>query len=78
MRTTVTVDESLVHELVAVTGARTKTAAVRQALIEQIRLAKLRRLADLLGTVDVDDAALADGDRLDLSRAASVSVEAKP
>ena len=68
MRTTVTVDEALVRELVDVTGLRTKTAAVRQAVIEQIRLAKLRRLADLLGSVDVDEAALVDGAQRDLER----------
>jgi hypothetical protein len=70
MRTTVTVDEALVRELVEVTGAGTKTAAVRLAVVEQIRLARLRRLADLLGTVEVDDDALAHGDRLDAARAA--------
>lgn len=68
MRSTVTVDEAQVAELVALTGARSKTAAVKLALGEQIRLAKLRRLSDLLGHVEVDEAALDSGDAADLAR----------
>lgn len=54
MRTNVTLDESLVAELLRLSGAKTKTAAVTVAVTEQIRRAKLRKLADLLGHVGVD------------------------
>lgn len=57
MRTNVTLDESLVAELLRLSGAKTKTAAVTAAVTEQIRRAKLRKLADLLGHVGVDNEA---------------------
>lgn len=75
MRSTVTVEESLVAELVALTGARSKTAAVKHALEEQVRLAKLKRLSALLGTIEIDEAALADGDAADLARTARLRGE---
>lgn len=55
MRTNVVLDESKVAELVELSGARSKTAAVAQAVNEEIRRRKLRRLCDLLGTVDTND-----------------------
>ena len=58
MRTTVTLDESLVQELLQVSKSATKTAAVTYAVKEQIRRAKLERLATLLGSIDVDDEAI--------------------
>ena len=51
MRTTVTLDEKLVKELMKFTDAKTKTAAVAIAVKDQIRRAKLKKLADFLGTV---------------------------
>ncbi|MBW2066850.1 MAG: type II toxin-antitoxin system VapB family antitoxin [Deltaproteobacteria bacterium] len=68
MRTTVTLDEELVRELVKVSNAKSKTAAVALAVKEQIRRAKLRKLADLLGTVDVDEKAVREGEKADLER----------
>lgn len=68
MRTTVTLDENLVRELVEISGAKTKTAAVAAAVREQVRRAKLERLAGLLGTVDVDAEAIEAGDDADLRR----------
>ena len=55
MRTTVTLDEKLVRELVKVTNVKTKTSAVALAVKEHIRRVKLKKLAALLGTVDVDE-----------------------
>jgi len=69
MRTTVTLDEELVQELVKVSNAKTKTAAVALAVKEQIRRAKLKKLADLLGTVDIDEEAIREGEKADLRRA---------
>jgi Arc/MetJ family transcription regulator len=69
MRTTVTLDENLVRELLKISGAKTKTAAVALAVKEQIRRAKLKKLAGLLGTVDVDEKAIQESNRADMKRA---------
>ena len=69
MRTTVTLDENLVRELVKFSGAKTKTAAVALAVKEQIRRAKLKKLAGLLGTVDIDEKAIAESNIADMKRA---------
>ena len=69
MRTTVTLDEKLVRELVEFTNAKTKTAAVAMAVKEQIRRAKLKKLADFLGTVAIDERAIKEGNKADMKRA---------
>ena len=69
MRTTVTLDENLVRELVKFTDAKTKTAAVAIAVKEQIRRAKLKKLAGLLGTVAVDEKAIKESNKADMKRA---------
>jgi Arc/MetJ family transcription regulator len=69
MRTTVTLDENLVRELVKFSGAKTKTAAVALAVKEQIRRAKLKKLSGLLGTVDVDEEAIQESNKADMKRA---------
>lgn len=61
MRTTVTLDEKLVKELLEFTDAKAKTAAVAIAVKEQIRRAKLKKLADFLGTVAIDEKAIKEG-----------------
>jgi hypothetical protein len=68
MRTTVTLDDKLVMELMQLSHARTKTAAVASAVKEQIRRTKLKKLADLLGTIDVDETEIEESDRLDMIR----------
>ena len=69
MRTTVTLDEALVRELLELSDASTKTAAVSLAVKEQIRRAKLKRLSELLGNVDVDEQVINEGNTADLNRA---------
>ncbi len=69
MRTTVTLDENLIGELLNLTHAKTKTGAVALAVKEYIRRAKLKKLAGLLGTVDVDEKAINEGDKADMRRA---------
>ena len=69
MRTTVTLDETLIGELLRFSDAKTKTAAVALAVKEQIRRAKLKQLAGLLGTVDVDEKALVESNEADMRRA---------
>jgi hypothetical protein len=72
VRTNVTLDESLVSELLALSGEKTKTAAVTTAVREQIRRAKRRKLAALLGRIDVDKAALEEQEEADRRRAGSL------
>jgi len=69
MRTTVTIDENLVRELMKLSDAKTKTAAVAFAVQEQIRRAKLKKLASLLGTVTVDEKAINESNQADIKRA---------
>jgi hypothetical protein len=69
MRTTVTLDEHLVRELVKFSNAKTKTAAVALAVKEQIRRAKLKKLAGFLGTIDVDEKAIKESNKADMRRA---------
>jgi len=68
MRTTVTLDEGLLNELMKYFKAKTKTAAVAQAVKEQIRRAKLKRLADQLGNIAVDEEAIANSNNADRKR----------
>ena len=68
MRTTVTLDEALVRELLEFSKANTKTAAVALAVKEQIRREKLKRLAGLLGKVDIDEKAIHKGYKADMRR----------
>jgi Arc/MetJ family transcription regulator len=69
MRTTVTLDESLVNELMRFSMAKTKTSAVTQAVKDQIRKAKLQLLASLLGSIEVDEKAVDEANDTDLERA---------
>ena len=69
MRTTVTLDENLVRELLKLSDAKTKTAAVAFAVQEQIRRAKLKKLASLLGTITVDEKAVDESNKADMKRA---------
>jgi hypothetical protein len=69
MRTTVTLDEKLVKELVKFTDEKTKTAAVAIAVKEQIRRAKLKKLAGLLGTVAIDEKVIKESIKADMKRA---------
>lgn len=68
MRTTVTLDETLVRELLKFSKKQTKTAAVTQAVKKQIRRAKLKQLASLLGTVDINEKAIEESNEADMKR----------
>lgn len=68
MRTTVTIDDNLVRELIKLSKTKTKTAAVVLAVKEHIRREKLKRLAGLLGSVEIDDVVIQDGKTRDLAR----------
>ncbi|MDA2927146.1 type II toxin-antitoxin system VapB family antitoxin [Acidobacteria bacterium AH-259-G07] len=51
MATTVTLSSQMVNEVKALTGARTKTEAVRDALSEYIRARRRQELLGLAGKV---------------------------
>lgn len=53
-RTTVTLPAHLVRQLIDLTGRRTKTAAVRLAVEEEIRRRRLERLRKAVGTLQFD------------------------
>lgn len=69
MRTTVTLDEEMVRELMEYCNAKSKTAAVASAIKDQIRRAKLKQLASLLGTVDLDEKSIQESNEADMRRA---------
>jgi len=68
MRTTITLDEQLVNELLKLSPAKSKTAAVTAAVREQIRREKLKRLAGLLGKIEMDEEQIKRADSLDMER----------
>jgi hypothetical protein len=55
MRTTMSLDDGLIKELMDVTGARTKTEAIHLAISEFIRRKKLEGLKALSGKIRVAD-----------------------
>ncbi len=54
MRTTMSLDEGLIKELMEVTNARTKTEAIHLAISDFIRRRKLERLKALSGKIHLD------------------------
>lgn len=54
MRTTLNLDDELVKELMRVTGAKTKTEAIHQAIAAFIRQRRLEGLKALSGKVHLD------------------------
>ncbi|MFT5090180.1 MAG: Arc/MetJ family transcription regulator [Candidatus Latescibacterota bacterium] len=53
MATTVTLDSEMVKAVQKATDEKSKAAAVRLALREYLRTQKLRKLADLAGSIDL-------------------------
>jgi Arc/MetJ family transcription regulator len=54
MRTTLTLDDELVTEVMKATSAKTKTRAVTIALEQFVRRQKIDALRSMLGTLDLD------------------------
>lgn len=54
MRTTLDIPEDLVDEAMKLTGAKTKSQLIREALEAQIERIKRKRLIALKGTIDLD------------------------
>lgn len=55
MRTTLSLDDRLIKELMEVTGAKTKTEAIHLAISEFIRRKKLEGLKALSGKIHIAD-----------------------
>jgi Arc/MetJ family transcription regulator len=55
MRTTLVLDEDTLPELMEITGARTRSEAVRRALREFIRAKRTEELLALRGRFDIED-----------------------
>ena len=55
MRTTMSLDDALIKELMEVTGARTRTEAIHLAISEFIRRKKLEGLKALSGKIRLAD-----------------------
>ncbi len=54
MRTTLDIPEDLINEAMKITGAKTKSQVIKEALEEQIRKAKRQRLLNFKGKLDLD------------------------
>jgi Arc/MetJ family transcription regulator len=52
MRTYIVLDDELVTEALAMTGAKTKSELVRLAILELVRARKRKSLLDLAGQID--------------------------
>ena len=55
MRTTINVRDSIFEEIIAITGARTKTDAVNRALREYVRLKRKQVLVNLSGKIHIEE-----------------------
>ena len=55
MRTTVNIDDNLFTILMNLTQAKTKTEAVRSALVDYIKLKKKENLLDSRGQLSIED-----------------------
>ncbi|MDR9416824.1 MAG: type II toxin-antitoxin system VapB family antitoxin [Gracilimonas sp.] len=54
MKTTLNIPEDLIEEAMKVTGAKTKSQLIKDALQKQINRSKRKKLIALKGTVDLD------------------------
>lgn len=54
MRTTIEIPEELLKEVMKITGATTKSQAIKLALEEKIAITKRKRLIAMKGSIDLD------------------------
>ena len=54
MRTTLDIPEDLINEAMKITGAKTKSQVIKEALEEQIRKVKRQRLLNFKGKLDLN------------------------
>ena len=55
MRTTLTIDDSQVHDLMRVTGQSSPVSAIRHALDDYLRQSRKRKVLALRGQIQIDD-----------------------
>lgn len=55
MRTTLTIDDNLMSQLMQVTGESSPAKAVRQAMQDYVQQARLKKLLALRGQVAIED-----------------------
>jgi hypothetical protein len=76
MRTTITMDDSLLRELSDACGEKAMSKAVTIAVKEYLRRNKLKKLSSMLGKVEFDVESSGSADALDLERANSLTGQA--
>ncbi len=54
MRTTLDISDALIKEAMAITGAKTKSQVITEALEAQIKRSKRQRLLKFKGKIDLD------------------------
>lgn len=55
MRTTINIDDNLFRDLMSATQSKSKTEAVKTAIIEYLRLKRKERVLSMRGKLDIDD-----------------------
>ncbi len=55
MRTTLNIDDYLFQDLLDITRAKTKTEAVKTALIEYLRIKRKEKVLSMRGRLDITD-----------------------
>jgi Arc/MetJ family transcription regulator len=55
MRTTITIDDNLMNQLMQTTGESSPAKALRQAVQDYVRQARLKKLLALRGQVPIED-----------------------
>lgn len=55
MRTTINVDDSIIEDLMKYSGAKSKTGAVNEAIVEYVRSKKIETLISLLDEIEFED-----------------------
>jgi len=68
VRVRVNLDAALVEELLALSGEKSLSAAVSMAIREHLRFAKLRKLGQNLGDIEVDEQSLREQKVADIDR----------
>lgn len=55
MRTTLNISDALIKELMDITGTKTKTRAIEEAIREYVRRRKIKKLKSLSGKIEITD-----------------------
>jgi len=55
MRTTINIDDNLFRDLMSATQSKSKTEAVKTAIIEYLRLKRKEKVLSMRGKLDIDN-----------------------